>query len=362
MPISVITEAIAEETLKIFAEVQAANPKALRKDLFSIAGERVGLSGKGFASRWSTARGVLKSPESVSTPPKLPDLPDPDTPVEDTIAQLCARFQKKHARAQAERWMRIKMPDNRPFALCFWGDPHLDNPGTNWPLLKDHVNIVASTDGMYSVCVGDLVDNWVGRLMRLYAESDISVSTGWRLVRWFFQETNLKWLVTVLGNHDTWNQGGLLIREIARNVVHVADTDARFILEAPNGTSWPIWVRHDFPGNSMWNSLHGMQKAAHMKEAAALYICGHLHNWALHEEESASRGHVYWLARARGYKWLDQHQAVLNHDAQAYGASIVAVCNPMAERLPQRMRCFPDVAEAADYLTYLRKQYPAQKK
>lgn len=357
MPIKPLSREMAEEAVAEYQKARAALPKAYNQEVLALAGQALGLTEKGIATRLKVAAeryGLRPSDERV---PKLPELPDPELPVDETIDQLCSRFEKRHARAKAERWMRIQMPDDQPFALCFWGDPHLDNPGTNWPLLKRHAEIVAEADGMYSVCVGDLVDNWVGRLMRLYAESDISVSTGWRLVRWFFQEADLKWLITVLGNHDTWNQGGLLLREIARNVVHVADSDARFVLEAPNGCSWPIWVRHNFNGHSMWNSVHGMQRAAHTKEAAALYICGHLHNWALHEEESASRGHIYWLARARGYKWLDAHQTVLGHDAQDYGASIVAVCNPQASQMPGRMRCFPDVEEAAEFLRYLRAKH-----
>lgn len=340
-----------KEIIAFLEKQKSLAPDAKKYHLYNIAAKEFGVSVDAIRHRVER-RGEKEVIKSAA--PQMPELPDPDLPVDEVIQHLCNRFERRAARNKAERWMRIKMPDNRPFGVCFWGDPHLDNPGTNWPLLRHHAEIASKTEGMYSACVGDLVDNWVGRLMRLYADSDIPVSTGWRLVEWFFKEAGLDWLITVLGNHDNWNQGGQIIKAVAQNKVHVSDSDARFVLEAPNGVSWPVWVRHDFPGNSMWNTLHGMTKAAHMKESAALYICGHLHNWALHEEESASRGNVYWLARARGYKYLDQHATVLGHESQEYGASIVAICNPTAERLPGRMRCFPDVEEAADYLTYLR--------
>lgn len=291
--------------------------------------------------------------------PELPAFPDDDIPTDELIDLMERRFTKRFERAKAERWFRVTMPDNQPFALCFFGDPHVDSNGCNWPLLREHIRTVSNTPGMYGANVGDLTDNWVGRLQRLYADSDQSAGTGWKLAKWFLTESGVDWLVHVLGNHDQWNRGGDLIRAFVGTKVPVLDDEARFILQTPNGTEYPIWVRHQFVGNSMWNTLHGMQRTAHTKEAAALYICGHLHNWALHEEESASRGHVYWLARARGYKYLDAHQTALGHAAQEYGASIVAVFNPRATRLPQRLRCIPDVDEAADYLTYLRKRKAA---
>jgi len=291
--------------------------------------------------------------------PELPVFPEDDLPVDELVDFMCRRFEKRIARAKSERWFRIKMPDNLPFGLNNFGDPHLDSNGCNITLLREHSKIVASTPGMYGINVGDLTDNWVGRLMRLYADSDQSRSTAKKLLKWFLCDSGIKWLCHVMGNHDGWNFFIETIKEIVGERVPVMNDEARFIVETPNGVTYPIWVRHNFEGHSMWNTLHGPQKAARMKEAAALYICGHLHNWALHEEESASRGHVYWLARARGYKYLDPYQTALGHDAQAYGASITAICNPMAPTLPGRMRLFPDVQEATDYLTFLRKRKAA---
>lgn len=104
----------------------------------------------------------------------------------------------------------------------------------------------------------------------------------------------------------------------------------------------------------MWNSLHSAQRAAHHQEMAHLYVCGHKHNWATHQEESASRGFVYWLARARGYKWVSDHAEKMGHAAQQEGASITAILDPDAKSEAGFISCFPDMDEAVDYLNWKR--------
>ena len=45
--------------------------------------------------------------------------------------------------------MRVK--GNKPIGVCFMGDPHIDNKGTNWPLLDQHIAILRDTEGMYAI-------------------------------------------------------------------------------------------------------------------------------------------------------------------------------------------------------------------
>jgi hypothetical protein len=107
---------------------------------------------------------------------------------------------------------------------------------------------------------------------------------------------------------------------------------AQFVLACPGGAEFKLWAAHNFPGHSQWNSLHGPQKAASMREEADLYVCGHLHNWAIHKEESSQRGFTYSLVRARGYKYLDDYAEKLGFMPQTNGASIMTVFLPATSR------------------------------
>lgn len=305
---------------------------AIGKQRYGIGNHLPYTSSKNVTSDLSRHRALneLKSPA-----PTLPDFPDDDIPDDQIIDLMCQRYSKRAEHRASKKWFRIEMPDDRPFAIMWWGDPHLDSNGTNWPLLKVHAEL-AREDGVYSVNVGDTLDNWPhgSRLVALYAHSDTSVETARKLARWFLKGAGIQWLVWLMGNHDSWpgHTSTDWIREMGGKGVAFEDWGAQFVLSCPNGQEFKIWASHDFPGSSMWNPLHGPKKAASMKEQADVYVCGHRHNWALYREESAERGFSYSLIRTRGYKYLDDHAEKLGHFPQQYGASVMTVFDPASGR------------------------------
>ena len=290
--------------------------------------------------------------------PVLEDLPEGDFTAEEIIEMACKKFERLDRRERAKRWRTIKMPDNKPFALAFMGDPNIDNPGCNWPLLRDHLELFRN-DGIYCVNIGDTTDNWIGRLMRLYAQSSITKQQSYKLIEWLVLDSGVDWLIWLIGNHDAWGDGAAILKAMVNKPrrILVEDWGAQFQLECPNKESFRIWATHNFPGSSIWNTLHGPQRAAHTKAEADVYVCGHFHNWGLHQEESASRSFTYWLARARGYKWYDDHAHVLGHEPQQEGATILAVFDPNSENQSSRVTCWADPFAGADYLEFLRAKH-----
>lgn len=299
-------------------------------------------------------RAGAKSAPSVSrTEIEFPDLPSSELPANELIDQACRRFAAHEAARDARRWMEIKIKSNLPIGLAFVGDPHIDNNGCNWPLLREHIRILEDTPGMTAINIGDLTDNWVGRLVRLYADQEMSKKAAWKLAKYFLRDTKIKWLAHILGNHDAWNDGPYLIKAGAQPMVPVEDWQSRFQIVFPNGERVRIHAAHDFPGSSIWNKMHGPQKAAMMLEQADIYACGHKHEWACNEGENANRNFVYWLIRARGYKFIDSYADQLGYSSQRHGATITAVIDP-ANSGTKRIRCFPDLGEAAEFLTWKR--------
>ena len=282
----------------------------------------------------STKR-IMRLEQAETPEPKLPDFPDDDIAESEIIDLMCRRYEKRAEHKASKKWFRIEMPDDQPFAVLWWGDPHLDNNGTNWPLLKAHAQL-ARHPRVYSVNIGDTLDNWPNgsRLMSLYAQSDQSVATSHKLARWYCKNSGIRWLVWLFGNHDAW--AGMTstewLREMGGRKIVMEDWGAQFVLACPGGAEFKLWAAHNFPGHSQWNSLHGPQKAASMREEADLYVCGHLHNWAIHKEESSQRGFTYSLVRARGYKYLDDYAEKLGFMPQQNGASIMTVFLPATSR------------------------------
>ena len=350
-----LLEACVREVAK--ARADGFQPGGMPSDRQEAA-RRLGIHPRTFDNRLQIAKARFGlDPENVQppkdpSPVKLPEFPDNDIPTEEIIETLKKRFEKRKERADAEKWWPVKIKDEGPFAICHWGDVHLDSPGCDWPTLEKHVRLVAETPHVYGLNIGDTVDNWPqsGRLLKLYAQSDNSEETAWKLAKWFLVDSGITWVVWLLGNHDLWNQGKYVLKYMNSGVgVPMFDWGSQFVLKCGK-REWRIWASHDFPGHSMWNTLHGPQKAAHIKERADLYICGHKHNWALHQEESGSRDFTYWLARARGYKYLDDYSSKLGHFPQERGSSIISVHDTVTGSLT----CFPDVEEGLDYLQFKR--------
>jgi len=284
-----------------------------------------------------------------------PFIPEDDLSAEEIINGMCKRFDKRNTAYRAKKWMTFKVNTDKPIGICWFGDPHIDDDGCNWPLLKQHIDICNKTEGLYGANIGDTHNNWVGRLTAEYANQNTSRGTALKLVDWFFKDSGIQWLIILLGNHDEWNYGGETLQLIAKNICTMIDWRAQFKLQFSNGKEVMIDAAHDHSGHSQWNSLHGQQKASAMGGEAHLYIAGHKHNWALAQNECPQTHRVYWLARARGYKHIDDYAEKLGFGNQKFGASIVTVIDPSASDV-NMIRCFADVKEGAEYLKWLRRK------
>lgn len=288
-------------------------------------------------------------------PPTFPDFVtqgDDTEPVEEIIDRMCRNFQRKQSATSARKWFTIKLKERKPYGLLWFGDPHLDDAGCNWPLLRKHVEI-AKQPGVYGANIGDTTNNWVGRLMAKYANQETSRETADRLAEWFMLESEVEWLVWLLGNHDLWNNGASFYKRMGAYQVPVIDWRAQFRIEHPNGSSISIDASHGRKGTSIYNELHSTLREAIMGEVADLYVTGHTHSFALEQLEIPRRDHVCWLMQLRGYKHMDEYALVKGFPEYKTGAAVLAIIDPNKSANPV-LQCFEDVGQGADYLSWLR--------
>ena len=182
-----------------------------------------------------------------------PVMPSGEMPVDTLIDFMSQRFEKEREKAQARDWRRIQIRRPGPFAVAFLGDPHMDNHGCNWPLLRRDVALIKSTSGLYAANAGDSIDNWVGRLAKLKGANPATDSDAWRFAEWLVKQLADKWLMFVLGNHDLWSEGAALFRGVCGEVIEPDDWEAKVRLVAQNGAEFPVWLAHSFKGTSQWN-------------------------------------------------------------------------------------------------------------
>jgi hypothetical protein len=324
---------------------------------FQQASLSLGLDG---GSLWSWAQKNPKRERADAI--TFPVFLDEELPAEKILEHHAAAFRKRAAAAKSRKWFTINANETRPIAFNWFGDPHLGANGCNVDLLMRDVALVAKTPGMFGANIGDTVDNWSGKLVKLYAENDVSRKTERKLARWFLKESGVRWAVWLEGNHDLMDgEFSTHLRTLNAKQVPMMDWRAQFVLQFPNGKKFKIDAAHNHKGHSMWNELHGQERASVLEEDADLFIAGHHHTWAYKVKELAD-GRVVTLARVRGYKFIDSHAERWQFPTQQQGASGVTIFDPITDSPTERIRFYADVQAGVDKLTYLRAKYSAKGK
>jgi hypothetical protein len=296
-------------------------------------------------------------PKEVAPIPEL--LTESEEPITKTIERLTTQSERRHQLKKARKWLKVPVRKEGPVALFFVGDPHLDADGCDWVQLRQDIAEMKRCKNGLAVNLGDQLDNWVGRLMEKYAGSDMSMSTGRKLVKWLFRESGVPWWLILRGNHDEWHFSGELFTEYARPIAQTAKWEAQLTLVFPNKREVRLWCAHDFPGNSIWHGLHGPLRASKMRDMAHIYACGDKHNWATYHYENADRDFTPLVVRARGYKSLEDDFAEhkLGKTLQKEGGTIMVVIDPHSKTEGGLCTPFTDLRKGNLFLNALIKEH-----
>lgn len=283
------------------------------------------------------------------------DLPV-EVPSEEELLERRRRdFARKKAAKEARRLIPVRVTMDGPIGIAHMGDPHVDDDGTDIEELERHVALIRDTDGLFGANVGDLQNNWVGRLARLYGQQSTSAAEAWVLVEWLVKA--VPWLYLIGGNHDAWSGAGDPLKWIARDNQGVIEYwGARLNLKFPNGREIRVNARHDFAGHSQWNAAHGVGKAVQMGWRDHILTCGHKHTSGLMHLKCPATGLLSWAIRVGSYKVFDRYAEEKGLPDQSAFRCPVTVINPQyGDDDPRLISVFLDPEQGADYLTFLRR-------
>lgn len=295
--------------------------------------------------------GVLKiTGNRVATEP----VPSANRPLSEVVASLTDTYRRKAAHHGAKReGIDIQLPDDGPFAVFCFGDPHIDDPGTDAGQVFYHMELCRDTPGCYGANVGDMSNNWVGSLARLYAHQNVTDDEANELVSYVLDF--LPWALVVEGNHDRWSTVlGLLCKQ--KGITRVAH-GGRFRFKAGE-TSMTLDMRHDHKGRSQYNPAFGQAKQSYRGNDAHVIVGGHTHQGAYTQLRNGVTGRVNHCIRLGSYKKEDDFAESLHLDRDDLGPACVVVCDT---RLPEDhvgfVKCFFDVEAGCAYLGQLRAEW-----
>ena len=255
--------------------------------------------------------------------------------------------------ASRQRRTRIHLPDDKPFGILHMGDPHIDNPGSDVGSLRRHVELIQQTPGLYGGNVGDLQDNWIGRLSRLYAHRNITAGESWRLVEWLV--TSVQWLYLVRGNHDQWSGDGDPLDWIATGSGAPAEPhESRLKLITPAGHEVRITTRHRWPGHSMWNTAHGIARAAQRGHGDDILIGGdrHISGYQVIKQPDGTITHCIQVASYKRHDDFAKEKGFV--DANIFFAPVTVTDPRLDPDDPRRTTFFMDPNRGAEFLTMVR--------
>ena len=317
----------------------------------TAAAAAIGYNVRTFLSRLAN----IKNKRDVDTPEySFTPLPLDDVPIEDLIEHRKRQFANKRNHEEASKLIPIRIKLAGPIGLLFFGDPHVDDDGTDIEALERHTQLVADTEGLFAVNVGDTTNNWVGRLARLYGDQSTSAAQAWRLAEWFVGRCDWLWIIG--GNHDLWSGAGDPMRWIAKQSDALyKSSEARIALRFPNGREVRVNSRHDHAGSSIWNPAHGPMKAAIMGTRDHLYVAGHKHESAYSVLKDPINNIAMHALKVSSYKVYDRFAKERGFRDNTLSPCALAIINPnLPPEHPDLIKIWWDPEEGADYLRRLR--------
>jgi hypothetical protein len=209
-------------------------------------------------------------PVTQYTPPQGPTLVEvfaPEDSRDETedefLARVLASADRSVAKARVQNRARIRVASDKPIGIVFEGDFHAATEGTDLRWILSRADMVANTDGIYALGIGDMMDNPIK-----HKGGDIAdVKDQLRLLDIIVARHRGKLLGTVSGNHDDWTKttaGFDHLKSLAlRHKMHFAPDELLWDVEIvdPNDAEhvtaqWTVATRHQFRRHSNLNPLH----------------------------------------------------------------------------------------------------------
>lgn len=285
----------------------------------------------------------------VETPIVVTEIPTANRDIKTLLDDRFTEFARKRLHHEAKKKVVIELKDDKPYGVLFYGDPHVDDPGSDLQALESAM-AVGNSPSILNVNVGDLTNNWVGSLQRLYAHQTTTDDEAIELIEWML--TKIPWAFIVLGNHDKWGPIATLLCQ--KFNIPYASHGTRFTVETPKGRHLMVDCRHDHIGRSQYHPAHGAAKQNYRGNPSDIIISGHTHTGGHEIIKNGVADQTAHAVRIGAFKKYDDYADSKGYADESLGAAVLFVVDPQSEHEVDWLKPFYDLELGRDYLGWLR--------
>ena len=201
-------------------------------------------------------------------------LPDPLAVLERSIE----RFNRLRDSMNRQRNQTIRFP-NRPIAIAFAADNHIGNDGVDYERMFSEAELIADTENMYAINLGDLADNFiVQKLLSLRMFTSTTIPEEWALVQHYVRILGPSLLAVIGGNHDGWTKAIAGVDQLQNILAYLRPdllyhSDELLVNIQVGPLSVPARLRHKWRYNSVLNPTHGIERT-YERDQAKRFLLG----------------------------------------------------------------------------------------
>ncbi len=257
-------------------------------------------------------------------------LPDAKAVLERSIA----RFNALRDSMTRRRNQFIRFP-NRPIGIAFAADNHIGGEGVDYERMFAEAELIADTDNLYAINVGDLVDNFiVSKLLSLRLFTSTTIPEEWALAKLYLEIIGPKLLAVIGGNHDQWTSAMSGVDQLRNALSSIRPdvlyhTDELLVNIEVGPLVIPARIRHKWQYHSVLNPTHGIERAFERDQAKPfrLGVGAHTHVSGLSRQFNAG-GDTGLAVICGAYKVYDQFATKIGFAEANKSTAVTVIFHP----------------------------------
>lgn len=203
----------------------------------------------------------------------------------------------------------VRINDNKPIGVAFWGDWHIGAKGTDYRLFEQDLRKIRDTDGLYFVGAGDYKDNYIAAAPKGgQAEQIIQPGMQDEAVQHYMRQLDGKVLALIRGCHEDWsyrdaNKDFLEPLCLITDSVNLWHGGALMIKLGEQKYLWRC--RHKYKYQSSLNLENAMRRINELQGPCDVAAEAHLHNGYVMQRHLMGQYRI--MLRCGSYKVNDEY-------------------------------------------------------